>query len=77
MIWGRGSRIRDRFFFSFFLFYEQKQEVLSLQPMIPPKRFDIFPPVLDAQKVQMRSIFSSKEANRVLKGAVYTVWAII
>ena len=28
------------------------EEVLSLQPMIPPtKRFDIFPPVWDAQKV--------------------------
>ena len=32
------------------------EEVLSLQPMIPPKRFDIFPP--DAQKVSMRSDFS-------------------
>ena len=28
------------------------EEVLYLQPMIPPKRFDIFPPVTeDAQKV--------------------------
>ena len=31
------------------------EEVLSLQPMIPPKRFDIFLPCLgDAQKVWMR-----------------------
>ena len=28
------------------------EEVLSLQPMSPPKRFDIFPPLLgDAQNV--------------------------
>ena len=27
------------------------EEVLPLQPMIQPKRFDIFPPVWDAQKV--------------------------
>ena len=27
------------------------EDVLSLQPMILPKRFDIFPPVWDAQKV--------------------------
>ena len=27
------------------------EDVLSLQPMIPPKRFDISPPVWDAQKV--------------------------
>ena len=28
------------------------EEVLSLQPMIPPKRFDIFSPYLgDAQKI--------------------------
>ena len=28
------------------------EEVLSLQPLFPPKRFDIFPPSLgDAQKV--------------------------
>ena len=27
------------------------EEVLSLQPMIPPKRFDIFPLTGDAQKV--------------------------
>ena len=27
------------------------EDVLSLQPMIPPKHFDIFPPVWDAQKV--------------------------
>ena len=27
------------------------EEVLSLQSMIPPKRFDIFPPVWEAQKV--------------------------
>ena len=34
-------------------------EILSLQPMMPPKRFDILSPCLgDAQKVQMRSDFS-------------------
>ena len=34
-------------------------EVLYLQPVIPPKRFDIFSPWLgDAQKVQVRSDFS-------------------
>ena len=27
------------------------EEALSLQPMIPLKRFDIFPPAWDAQKV--------------------------
>ena len=27
------------------------EDVLSLQPMIPPKRFDISPPVWDDQKV--------------------------
>ena len=27
------------------------EDVLSLQPMIPPKRFDIFLPVWDTQKV--------------------------
>ena len=32
---------------------------LSLQPMIPPKRLDIFSPrLVDAQKVEMRSDFS-------------------
>ena len=31
--------------------FECHEDVLSLQPMIPPKRFDIFPPVWDAQKV--------------------------
>ena len=32
-----------------------------MQPMIPPKRFDIFPPRMgDAQKVQVRSDFSLK-----------------
>ena len=31
---------------------------IFLQPMIPPKRFDISPPVWDAQKVYMRSDFS-------------------
>ena len=35
------------------------EDVLSSQPMIPPKRFDIFPPVWDAQKVKMRSDFFS------------------
>ena len=27
------------------------EEVWSLQPMIPPERFDIFPPAWDPQKV--------------------------
>ena len=31
--------------------FKWHEEVLSLQPTIPPKRFDIFPPVRDAQKV--------------------------
>ena len=34
------------------------EEVLSLQPMFPPKSLDIFPLKLDAQKVWMRSDFS-------------------
>ena len=35
------------------------EEVLYMQPMIPPtKRFDIFSPLGNAQKVQMRSDFS-------------------
>ena len=33
-------------------------EVFYLQPLIPPKRFDIFSPLGDAQKVQVRSDFS-------------------
>ena len=38
-----------------------REDFLSLQPMIPPKRFDNSPPYLrDAQKVWMRSIFSLK-----------------
>ena len=28
-----------------------REDVLSLRHMIPPKRFDIFSPVCDAQKV--------------------------
>ena len=40
--------------------YTKKKDVSSLQPRIPPKRFDIFPPVWDAQQVQMRSDFSLK-----------------
>ena len=31
--------------------FECPEEVLSLPSMIPPKRFDLFPPVWDAQKV--------------------------
>ena len=34
------------------------EEVLYLQSMIPPKRFDIFPRLGDAQKVLVRSDFS-------------------
>ena len=33
--------------------------------MIPPKRFDIYPPVWDAQKVKMRSDFSLSNNNNV------------
>ena len=31
--------------------FKYHEDVLSLQPTIPPKRFDNFPPVWDAQKV--------------------------
>ena len=38
--------------------------VLSLQPMFPPKRFDNVSLCLgDAQKIPMRSYFSSKAVN--------------
>ena len=41
------------------------KEVLYFQLLIPPKRFDIFPPRLgDAQKVQVHSDFSLK-TNKV------------
>ena len=38
------------------------EEILFLQPLIPPKRFDFFPLCvgINAQKVQMRSDFSLK-----------------
>ena len=45
--------------------FKWHEDILSLQPMIPPKRFDISPPVWDAQKVYMRSDFS---LNRVQVG---------
>ena len=41
------------------------EEVLSLQPMIPPKRFDIFPPDWEMLRRSRRvsSDFSSKNAG--------------
>ena len=40
------------------------KEVLSLQPMFPPKRFDNFSPCLgDAQKVEIRSDVSSNQGT--------------
>ena len=36
--------------------FKRHEEILSLQPMIlPSKRFDIFPPVRDSQKVYMNA----------------------
>ena len=40
---------------------------MFLQPMIPPKRFDIFSPWLgDAQKIWVRSDFSLNKCHRTM-----------
>ena len=40
---------------------------MYLQPMVPPKRFDIIPPWLgDAQKVYVRSDFSINKCHRTM-----------
>ena len=51
-----------------------------MQPMIPPKRCAIFPPVRDAQRAKMRSIFfkniSLKGSSALLGGAILFSCAI-
>ena len=44
------------------------EEILLLQPMIPPKHFDMFPPdwEMDAQKVKARSDFSLKTRTNLV-----------
>ena len=49
--------------------------VLSLQAMIPPsKRFDIFLPVWDAQKVWMGSDFSLNTIHQTVLQSVELYW---
>ena len=57
------------------------EEVLSSQPTIPPKRFDIFTLTMgDAQKVLMRSdlFLNSRESFRKLKKSItsYFLFAV-